>query len=710
MKNFIVNLLFICSIFTLHSQNQTDISIFDNPNTLQVNVNDFGAVANDNGFDDSAVVDAINYAIANLGENKTAVINFEENGLYRFNSNSTSLMMFQFNGSNSTINIKINGNGATLMSHQLNKGFFRMSKFNFVYFTDLTFDFIEMPHSISKITSIDTSNNSIIVDWLSNSNTIKPDHSIFSSGTLSSDFGFFLNSGDKHAHLKGKIVDNSLITVPTREITRLSGNSYKIDFARADHIEGISEGDLFLLKARTNGSTTFRLDRANHVVFDNITIYASSTGTFNVSESNDLSFNNINIRPKNGRIYATNADGFHLKNNRKIRITNSHVESIGDDVINISQSSKSRIESISGNVATLPLHAYFTYKVGDNIAFYDAISANIEERANITAIDTVGGKRTFTFSKPIPSNYTKDSDERFWVQNYGFKNVTISNNTFMKSRRHGILVRYGDVSITNNLVRLNSGSAVSLNIENGTTGNFKEGFLSNNVTISDNIFQRNAFNSRYLSLDEPVYNADISIFVRGQGTPTKKTRINKINILNNQFKNWNRKAILATSTRNLVIKNNIFERRLKLGVNESVIELDAIWKGEVSGNISFRDSEDDRDLVSTTSDTKKVTINNNCVTSGAMSNCSKRAKSISDIKKTDKIDSLIYPNPSNGLIQFSESGFVQLYTIQGRLISSFNVTDNKSYTITDAPQGMYVIRFTASEKNEPITRKIIINK
>ncbi|SED14097.1 Por secretion system C-terminal sorting domain-containing protein [Tenacibaculum sp. MAR_2009_124] len=710
MKNFLVNLLFIFSIFTLHAQNQMDLSIFDDPNTLQVYVNDFGATPNDIVFDDSAVINAIDYALENFGENKTVVINFEENGIYRFNSDDSSLMMFRFNGFDSTINIKFNGNGATLMSHQLNKGFFRMTRFNKVCFTNLNFDFIEMPHSISKITSIDRTNNSIMVDWLSDSNTIKPDHSIFASGTLSSDYGYFLNSGDKYAHLRGKIVDNSLITVPTRSITNVSGNSYKIDFAQEDHIEGISEGDLFLLNARTNGTTTFRLDKINNVVFDNITIYASSTGTFNVSESNNLSFDNVKVKPKSGRIYATNADGFHLKNNRRISITNSHVESIGDDIVNISQSTKSRIDSISGNVATLPLHAYYTYKVNDNIAFYDAIEANILKRAKIVAIDTIGGKRTFTFSESIPTQFSDNLEGRYWMQNYSFKNVTISGNKFLKSRRHGVLVRHGDVNITNNVVRLNSGSAVSLNIENGTTGSFKEGFLSNNVTIADNFFQRNAFNSRYLSLDESVYNADISIFVRGNGVPTNNILINKINILNNQFNNWNRKAIYATSTRNLIIKGNSFERRLKLGVNDAVIELDAIWKGEVSGNVSFKDSEDNRELVTITTNTKRVTIEDNCVTAGPTPDCINEAKSISKTKKAEKVGALIYPNPSNGLIHFSELGFVQLYTIQGRLVSSFNVTSNRSYNVSDLPKGMYILKLIISEQKQLITRKIIINR
>ncbi len=711
MKNFLVNLLFTFSIFTLHAQNQMDFSVFEDPNTLQVHVNDFGATPNDNDFDDSGVRAAFEYALANLGENKTAVISFEENGVYNFNSESSDLMMFQFNGANSTINIKVNGNGATLLSHQLNKGYFRMSRFNTLFFTNLKFDFVKMPHSISKITSIDEANNSITVDWLSDSNTIEPDHPIYSAGTLSSDFGFFLNSGEKFPYLKGKIVENSSITVPTQNITKTSGNSYKIDFAGADHIEGVSVGDLFLLKARTNGSTTFRFDKINNVAFDDITIYASSTGTFNVSESNDLSFNDINIRPKNGRIYATNADGFHLKNNRKISITNSHVESIGDDIINISQSSKFRGVKTDDFKITVPLHAYYTYRVGDNIAFYNAIQAQIIKRANIVKIDTVGGKRVFEFDKSIPEQFSENLSEDFWMQNYNFKNATISNNRFLKSRRHGILVRHGNVNIVNNIVKFNSGSAISLNIENGTTGSFKEGFLSNNITISDNVFQRNAFNSRYLDSMELVYNADISVFVRGNKVPTNNILINKINILNNHFKNWNRKAIYATSTRNLIIKNNLFERRLKLGLNGNVIELDAIYKGEVSGNFSFIDSEDERKIYSNTSKTRLVTYKDNCVTSGPMSNCSNGHRpSVLEYEKIENIEALVYPNPTTGLVYFNESGNVQLYTSQGSLVTSFYVEKNSGYQLEKVPNGIYVARFTALEKEESVTRKIVINK
>ncbi|MEC4724368.1 hypothetical protein HWQ46_02245 [Shewanella sp. D64] len=596
-----------------------DISLFGE-STLFFKVEDYGAIANDELNDFEAINNTIIAALESSSTTQPVAVELTANGKYIIDipDSHTKAQAFSFSAADKVLWIK--GNNSKLVSPQLNRGFFRFDKFKAIYVSGLTFDLETMPHSLSKIIEIDEKGVSITTKGFPALNTLAPDDSFFSEPSLTGKFGFFLDSGAKHSSLKGKIVNNSAITVVVQSINKLDDNTYKYTFGNAKYLSGIRPGDLFIRMARTNGRGTFKFTANEMVHVESVKIHASAAGSFNATGNKSVTFDHVTVKPKSGRYYATNADSFHLKNNRSVYIDNAVQESIGDDFINISQNTSLNIESIIDNKITLRNRlSLASYNIGDTIDFFDGINAVILGSANIIAIDSSGNKITFTLSHLVPAEF--DTNKRHWMQNSSFEGVVIKNSRFIKSRRHGILVRYPRVLIKNNTIRFNSGAGIAINTENGTTGSFSEDYIGNNITIDNNVFERNAFNALHNS-PENEDSAQISMYVQGDGELSKKRLLHDIVIKNNTFNFWVRKGIFIHSVDKVHVSNNKFINRVRSPyvIQDHVIELSVASNVNIIGNSSTKDNKGSISFVKVGSNTEMVSVNMNCISKAVVCN------------------------------------------------------------------------------------------
>ena len=593
-----------------------DISLFGS-STLYFKVEDYGAVANDGVDDFDAINRTIIAALESSSATQAVAVVFIANGKYIIDipASHTQAQAFSFTGEDKVLWIK--GNNSQLVSPQLNRGFFRFDKFKTIYVSGLTFDLETMPHSLSKITAIDDEGISITTKGFPGLNTLAPDDGFFAEPSLTGKFGFFLDSGAKHPSLKGKIVNNSAITVAVKSISKRGDNTYKYTFGNAKYLSGISLGDLFIRMARTNGRGIFKFTANETVYVEKVKIHASAAGSFNATGNKSVTFDRVTVKPRTGRYYATNADSFHLKNNRSIYIDSAFQESVGDDFVNISQNTSLNIESINGNQITLRNGlSLASYIIGDTIDFFDSINAVTLGSATILAIARTGNKITFTLSDSIPAEF--DANKSHWMQNTSFDGVVIKNSRFIKSRRHGILVRTPRVLLKNNTIKFNSGAGIAINTENGTTGSFSEGYIGHTITITDNVLERNSFNALHNSPEHEDF-AQISMYIQGDGVLSQKKLLHDIVIKNNTFKFWVRKGIYIHSARDVDVINNQFINRVRFPYvpQDNVIAVSAASNINITGNSSTKDNMPSKPFVNVAGNTEHVNINNNCVTSAS---------------------------------------------------------------------------------------------
>lgn len=69
----------------------------------------------------------------------------------------------------------------------------------------------------------------------------------------------------------------------------------------------------------------------------------------------------------------------------------------------------------------------------------------------------------------------------------------------------------------------------------------------------------------------------------------------------------------------------------------------------------------------------------------------------------DKTNIMAFPNPTNGVINFSEPSNVQIYDLQGRLV--FNQKQTTTADLSNQTKGIYILKITAN--NQTATQKII---
>ncbi|MGI2258687.1 hypothetical protein [Shewanella sp. GXUN23E] len=607
----VVGILFVSQLtaFAAEPVSKGDISEFSGSIT-NINVRDYGATPNDGISDYTAITQALNYALSLSSSSQPVSLTFDAGTYNLANSDTSDIYFFSRSGPDKKLWIK--GNGTVLVSSSINKGFFQFEDFNKVLISGVTLDLETQPNSVSRIDSINTSNNSIDVTWLADSKSLAPNASAFSE--TSSNYGFFLDSGSQHANLKGKILNNSNITSAVSDVTALGNNRYRVKFPQSRLIQGVTQGGLFFRTARVNGSTSIRL-HANHTAYvKDVTIHASSAGTFNCAGNHSLTFENITVNPGQGRYYATNADGFHLKTNRRIYIDNAYMESIGDDMLNMSQSSAVNVlEWLSSSSIKVRYNSGLNaYQVGDQVHFFDSINAEILARRQITAISRVDNTVTLSFNGDIPSSFGQSDD--IWMQNFSFEGAVIKNSSFLKSRRHGLLIRHPNVLITNNNIKFNSGNGIAINTENGTDGNFSEGYIGHHVDITNNLFERNSFNAGMLAADYETP-GQIALYIQGNNALSENKVIYVVNILQNTFKNWVSQAISVTSARNITIDDNQFDTRVSAGyiTQRNIVGVDAVNNVKVRNNSSINDIKPNLPFVGTTSLSTSITENSNTI-------------------------------------------------------------------------------------------------
>lgn len=347
-----------------------------------------------------------------------------------------------------------------------------------------------------------------------------------------------------------------------------------------------------------------------------------------VGDTNDLSFERIEVRQTPGigfmvamagrgfrfshvrlarthrhQLLTTMADVIHFTSNKgDLLVEDCDFSYNGDDGVAISTLT-TRVKKIEGDRVWLeyPLADLYgdvppLYEKGDTLGFLDEGTRRLLGRAVVE--DVVRDGRAFVarirkdgdFAIPLESlcgNFNRRSER-----------VLIRNNRFHDHRSRGILLSAKDVCIENNVMENLQDAGVLLTSE---SYEFFMGFMTENVVIRSNRFinvARNRRDSRKLMTASAMLSIDVLV---GKGIPDDYWKdkfgkgiypqpsgfapvgeIRNIFVEDNLFSTSPNMAILVSSAKDVVIRNNRFENVGYARDPQSGSKIGHVYLGEIS--------------------------------------------------------------------------------------------------------------------------------
>lgn len=402
-----------------------------------------------------------------------------------------------------------------------------------IIFDNLQFGLSVDPYSVSTVNSINGSSIVVTAD----TTYLSPNHD--SIEAAKENWGYFIKSDS------AQVAHNTDITFGVSNVTQLGANQYRIELSKA--ATNIKTGHRFIRNARNNGNPLVMIRGSDQITFKNIELLNSTSGGFNVALSGAINYYRVNAVLKPGKVRTLNADFFHLKSNRYGPwINQCKIEGIGDDIVNSSYS-MTKISKLLNN-STFSLDKTWSHKnfqVGDKLVFFNHELGQIIDKRKVTNINASGH---ITVNAPLKNIVISSASSRHTsVINTSFGGGEISQSEFKNSRRHGLLMRYKDIMIKDNLFSGLGSSSIALSNENGLHSAFSENGFPYNVTIQGNTFSNNGFTYKYLS--DQKY-AQVSIYTETIRTDevSKNNHIEGLKIDSNTFEGSHKKSIYAANT------------------------------------------------------------------------------------------------------------------------------------------------------------------
>ncbi|WP_075083317.1 hypothetical protein [Mariniblastus fucicola] len=549
-------------------------------------VRDFGAIPNDRNSDVQGLTDAI--LEARRSELPTRIV-FED-GIYNFYSTDQSSIgnpRYFFTLINQD-RFEIDGQGATFVVENFDRGLFRVLDSSNVILRDFTIDYAELyrdalnpvddlyranTFSQGNIVSVDESSKSFVFEVDSGA-TIEPDDTFVSGNVDGVQAWGFLLEGDTGSRLKY----NSRWHYRTTAIESLGNRRYRIS---VDDFTNIESGDRYVLQRRTNVGAIGVFAGAEHVSVIDVTIYSSPSAFLTAKEAAYVNVIRSNAEVLDGRWRSINADAVHGQSLRTgFWVEDSSFDAVGDDVMNfytvpsviVGKPVTNTITVAAVNVDVLAGVSEQLWRVGDLATFVDPTEGKTLYQSRVVAVEQIEfghpqfgvlSTQSLTFDRPIteirfatgPS--TIDSD--------GFKNDTAVYNastsqgflvqgaTLSNARRYGQFVMADDVQLVDSTYHGLTDSAIAGHNES----NWPVGLYSSNVLVQNNRFLRNGFSSRYFGND---YLAGVVAFnmdrLGHEFVERDEYGLSRIEIVDNVFRGWGKTAIAARNVSGLTIENN----------------------------------------------------------------------------------------------------------------------------------------------------------
>lgn len=547
---------------------------------------DFGAIPNDRHSDVAGLADAILQARSSAIPTK---IVFEE-GIYNFYSSDDSSVgnpnyFFTLIRQD---NIEIDGQGASFIVEDFDRGLFRILDSRNVILRDFTIDYAELfldaadpaddqyranTFSQGRILSTDPETRSFVFE-VDSAATIEPDETFVNGGVAGVQAWGYLLDGESGSRLKY----DSRWHYSTLALEALNNRQYRVT---VNNFANIEPGDRYVLQRRKNVGAIGVFADAEHVSVIDVTIHSSPSAFITAKEASFVNVIRSHSEVLEGRWRSINADAVHGQSLRNgFWVEDSNFDAVGDDVMNfytipsviVGKPTTHSITVAAVNIDRLLGVSKQQWKVGDVATFVDPVEGNTLFEARIVATDDVEfghpqfgvlSTQTLTFNRSIDgvrfATGTTASD------NDGFRNDTavynsstsrgflVQGSTLSNARRFGQFVMADDVQLVDSTYFGLTDSAIAGHNES----NWPIGLYSSNVLVQNNRFLRNGFSSRYFDND---YLAGVVAFnmdrLGHQFVERAEFGLSRIEIVDNVFRGWGKTAIAARNVSGLTIEGN----------------------------------------------------------------------------------------------------------------------------------------------------------
>lgn len=509
-------------------------------------VSDYGAVPND-GLDDlNAIKTAVLYA--NLFSNASNPVKLVfEKGIYDIFPPLGTNYSLVFSGVD---NVVVDGNDSEIIIHNPETGFIQFTNCTNVIFKNISVDYNKLPFTQGKVTAINLSNKTF--DF-----TIDP-------GFPSLEEAYFVNATQKWGMLKeasGKLKNGVDHLFPYYGWTKISEHVFRVSQPGTGKINQFSVGDYFVQIARNNGKSLFYTSNCKNITFLNVTSYASPSGTYIGYNNYEWNIINCKIIPKEGRVQSANADCIHSSGNFiGPWVQGCHFEAYSDDAVNL----KYMTREITSVISLVKLKIKWELGVGDSLCFYNPRDGVFLGEATVTNVTSEGNFiYEITLSNPIDFSQVSShqTSDKLYVKTRSNDSFVFRNNTFLNGRRYGLLLQNSYGVIENCLFK--DLSNCGIRIENLV--DWGEGFVANNIVISNNTFQNCGFDLTFIN--EPVAAAitsqitklsmPCSVGTTWCGFKTASWQGHRNIAITNNIINYNKSGLHLENINDLLLKDNI---------------------------------------------------------------------------------------------------------------------------------------------------------
>jgi hypothetical protein len=531
-------------------RNQREMPLVSLVTRQDILVSNYGAIKND-GLDDLAAIQAAITAAKSAASASNPVRVVFENGIYNImppTGASQSLFVTTAN------NIVFEGNGAEIRNHNPNIGFFEVRSCSNIIFKNLNFDYAVLPFTQGIVTAVNASNNSF---------------------TLRIDDGFpllteshFTNAPQNYGCLKdatGKLKVGANNYYPSRGWNQISGNTFTVFTASTSYTNQVKVNDYYVHLARNNGKTIFNTISGKNITYLDINIYATPAGSFNGNDNRELNIINCKVIPKpgSGRVQSGNADIIHITGSIfGPWVQGCRFEAFTDDAVNLKHTARTILEVVSPTV----IRVKFSVKTTDNFVIFNPRTGLAIATPNaITKVANLGNNNfevTFDGNHNVTVVGEHQTADKAYLTNSACESAVFRNNVFKNGRRYGILLQSSYAQVKDCTFENLSSSGIKM--ENQI--DWSEGYIANNIEITNNSFVNCGFDSTYIEDPNAAAISTVVSKLKAPCTtsstwcgtePVQWQGLSNITITNNNFV-YNKTGINIQNINGGIITNNTY--------------------------------------------------------------------------------------------------------------------------------------------------------
>ena len=328
---------------------------------------------------------------------------------------------------------------------------------------------------------------------------------------------------------------------------------WRLKLAKPEQVWSLLMGDRFAHLGRTNGKAAFFFIQCTNVSVKNVTVYSNSSSamTFFRCEG-ELVVDGLVVRTRPGteRLVSTNADAVHCNSNRKgPLIENCLLEGFGDDAMNFYTGPSVVTRILAGN--QIEVNTTQILRAGDKVQILDPRDGMLKgEGLTVTEVDN----QVLTFDKNVDNLHVGrkgylDSDTVYNLSacSGGF---VVRKNIIGGFRGRGMVVRGGNGTIENNLIKDTSGAGIFI----ANNPMWPEGPMPFNIVIRNNLIWGVGRDNGYKTSA-----AFIAAGYQQNWQPSRSRGVRGIMIENNIIIDPPFTAIRLQSTENVTVRNNMVE-------------------------------------------------------------------------------------------------------------------------------------------------------